>query len=340
MKASIPDELLTKTNQTIRQYNLVNNGDVTMVALSGGKDSMLLCLILQELGVEYLPVTIDMGYQRGWGERIADLAKAVGIAVSVIPVRKASPTLPIVSATSLVDLQRRLSILDAIDNTMAESSPTPCTHCYSVKVLAFEAAAQREGAQNVAFAHHMTDAAASFLKESLFHIDKFDKQHSSYVRSNYELLVGELAADMQQLHRSMDHNLMKRIAELAATGRVDTDEPPRQPLRVDAANGVDIIRPLFGLCEDIIAETVKDLGIETEGSGCGHGATLATETPREMVHYRILRGRGRTEFFDHVETMVRRGIAADGTGKVKSRHRRAELLGPAYKPAYDGYDKM
>jgi tRNA(Ile)-lysidine synthase TilS/MesJ len=56
-------ELLNSAADTIRRHSLIDRSRPIMVALSGGKDSLLLCLALREMGIAHRVVTIDMeGY--------------------------------------------------------------------------------------------------------------------------------------------------------------------------------------------------------------------------------------------------------------------------------------
>jgi hypothetical protein len=111
-------------------------------------------------------------------------------------------------------------------------------------------------------------------------------------------------------------------------------------LRRDRPEGAEIVRPFFGVDEDSIIRAVARSGIQAEGSGCGHGLTLLTQTPREMVHHRVLAGRGETAFFAHIAQHVRDGVASDGSSITRARLRRQELLGCGYKPVVGELDKL
>lgn len=333
----LPAQVLNSVTDTIERYNLVDRSRPVLVALSGGKDSLLLCLALRELGIVHNAVTIDMGYEAGWADRIRQRAQAVGIVPEIVAARDAQVMPALAGSTGIV--RRGLTILDTVSATKPHAV-TPCTYCYSVKALLLDAAAIRTGATQVAFAHHMTDAVASLLKEALLHIDRFDRRHARYDRTNFESLVSELATAANRYGTDRDQPILRAVEELVEASRVDTDEPPRQPLRRDFPDGTEVVRPFFGLDEDTIIRVIAHSGIRTEDSGCGHGLTLSTQTPREMVHHRVLAGRGDTEFFAHLARLVRLGIAPDGTTVTRSRQRRDALLGAQYKPVVDQFDKL
>lgn len=337
MSGMLPTHLVNSAHETIRQYDLINRSRPLVVALSGGKDSLLLCLVLRDLGIEHRAVTIDMGYETGWDRRVAQLARQVGIATEIVCARETADNQD--QGIITPGVRPRLTVLNAFSSATT-SAATPCTYCYSVKALLLETAAERIGASQVAFAHHITDAAASLLKEALLHVDRLDRGHIRYQRSNFDALVRELADIAEHYESAVGSALLHAIDSLVTSARVGTDEPPRQPLRQDRPGGIEIVRPFFGIDEDSIVRAVAGLGLRTEGPGCGHGATAASETPREMVHHRVLAGRGNTDFFRHVTDLVTRGIDKNGFAITRSRARRQELLGQQYKPVIDQFDKL
>ncbi|MGA7705776.1 MAG: hypothetical protein WB998_12870 [Solirubrobacteraceae bacterium] len=304
-----------------------------VVALSGGKDSLSLCLALQEFKIEFVAVIVDMGYEAGWADRVRSHAISVGVAPEVVDVRRNAAR----SDARFITLASNLAVLDKPQTPI--DTFTPCTYCYNAKVIALEETAHRLGASRIAFGHHRTDACASLLKEALMHIDRWDRGHESYQRSQFEDLVASLHEDAQCCTTDgSSPPLIRRITDLVENGRVDTDEPPRQRLREGCE--IDIVRPMFFVDEGLISATVADAELQTEGSGCGHGATVATQTPREMVHFRILAVVENAAFSKWLSGLLGSCVARDGYAKVEARRRRAELLGGAYKPVAVGLDKF
>ncbi len=282
MCIQLRDDLLVAVRETIDRFSLLKPGERIVVAFSGGKDSIILTLALKALEYDVAAVAIDMGYNSEWAGRIAKLAQFLGIDTEIVSVRGPAAAS---SGATLLSIHKRIGILDQIAEP--GMSATPCTHCYNVKILALESAADRLGAAKVAFAHHMTDASASLIKEALMRIDCWDENHAIFTRANFAALVARLTIEASNFRYDIKDvfPLTRRISELTYEGLVDTDEPPRQPLRNDCAE-IEIVRPLFGTDEAMIIHAVEDLRIHPEGSGCGHSATINTYTPREMVHYR------------------------------------------------------
>jgi hypothetical protein len=329
MAEILPPGVLRPALTAIDRYGLIPQDEPVMVAFSGGKDSLLLAMILTELKIPLICVSVDMGYENGWAERIKELARVACLPIDVVSPRKNA-------AFGNERTKRNLMALDLLPAKPA-GPVTPCTHCYDVKVTAFHNAAVQRGLRTVAFGHHHTDAVASLLKEALMFIDRWDDDHHVFRRDNFAALVERLHLESQDSAAS-GRPLLSRVTELVTTGTIDTDEPPRQPLNRDVPE-ISLVRPMFLLAEEKIARTIGDLGLPTEGSGCGHGAAANYLTPREMVHYRVLHRNTSAWFADHMYKLVLHGINTDGTARTQARHRRAALLGSMYKPTATGLDK-
>jgi tRNA(Ile)-lysidine synthase TilS/MesJ len=268
----IPAGILKEINFTVDRYSLLDAHEEVMVAFSGGKDSIGLSWCLTRLGYRVIPVAVDMGYEASWAERIQNLGRAIGLTVRVIDVR--NDRFETAAREDYHKILLRLEVLDSLSESKAHNI-TPCTHCYNTKVVGLDNAARAMGVAKIAFAHHLTDACTSLIKESLLRIDRLDLHHQMYTRANYESLVSELTSEAK-IYPAASSPLTERITGLAAQGQVDTDEPPRQPLRTDR-DGVDIVRPLFGVWEEHLVQLSHDIGYKAEGSGCGHGITANTE---------------------------------------------------------------
>ena len=283
-KVKIPGNLLDKIAQTIERYDLLVPRERVIVALSGGKDSLLLAIALRELGFDVTPVVVDMGYETGWSRRLTDILRTVDFTGEVLDVRTSHTSTTREPVT--LQIRRRIDILNDL-GTIPDNVNTPCTHCYSVKVLALSSASKRYGISKVAFGHHGTDAAASLLKEALMHIDRWDYGHRAFHRGNFATLVDRLAQECMSSPISYTEGLLARVEDLVCKRRIDTDEVPRQGL-IRSADDVSLIRPLFSVQESEIINAKEQLMLHTEASGCGHGATLVSQTPRQMVHDRVL----------------------------------------------------
>jgi tRNA(Ile)-lysidine synthase TilS/MesJ len=323
-------ELVTIIKSCVAKYDLIHSNDGVIVALSGGKDSLVLCIILRELEIPYSPVVIDMGYSPGWGARILSNAQACGIFPSVVEVRQFS------EIDDNASVRERLKILDE-GFAGREHFFTPCTYCHGVKISVLRETALRLGAPSIALGQHRTDAAVSLIKEALMHIDHGRSLRGNFSRARYQELVDEFATEARSFVDG-DTPLMREIAGLVRSGKIDTDEPPRETLP-DSGN-IDIIRPMFDATERDIIALQRSLALAVEDSGCFHGLHPSTYTPREMIHYGVLQSLDNPAFDEWVNRMVMLGIDAQGKQIVRSRSRRSEFLGIGYKPVERGLDKF
>ncbi|MEW1842665.1 hypothetical protein AB0392_32375 [Nonomuraea angiospora] len=322
MAENLWDDVLNAVQQVCNRYQLLPPREPVAVAFSGGKDSLLLSLALRELCVPIICIAVDMGYEPDWARRITALGKRSRLPVEVVDVRRDTV------AKSREDRRNIGRSLRAL--TVIQPNATPCTHCYNVKVVALENAVRDHGASTVAFGHHRTDALASLIKEALMYIDRWDRGHRVFDRDNFAELVKQLKEEAEA-PPDAGHALIARITELVHADIVDTDEPPRQPLNRDNP-GINIIRPLFLVNEGTIIEITATGLIDVEGSGCGHGLAANYLTPREMVHYGVLRAGCHPWFDEHAQRLLMHGIDTRGGARLEARRRRAALLGDQYKP--------
>src|ERR1700730_2073633 len=119
------------TMEAISEFDLLVTDEPLVVALSGGKDSLTLCLILRELGIESVPVVVDMGYAAGWAERVRAQVSSVGLDPQVIDVRRLTKR-----SDANLTLTDNLAALDPL--TSIGGTFTPCTYCYNAKAIALE----------------------------------------------------------------------------------------------------------------------------------------------------------------------------------------------------------
>ena len=83
--------ILSHTRKAIEEYNMIENGDVIAVGISGGKDSLTLLCALAKLKVflekdfSLVAITIDMGFEGADFSKIADLCQDLGVEYHVVP---------------------------------------------------------------------------------------------------------------------------------------------------------------------------------------------------------------------------------------------------------------
>ena len=137
--------------KAIADFNLINDGDRICVGLSGGKDSMLLLLLLVELQrrapirYELLPVTVDAGFEGFDTDAIHIFVKNLGLALQVEKTDHASV------------ISRKL-----------RPGSSPCSFCARLKRGALYGAARRLGCNLLALGHHRDDFIETLLMNQFF----------------------------------------------------------------------------------------------------------------------------------------------------------------------------
>lgn len=150
---SINEKVLKDT----RKNKLIEKGDKVLMALSGGKDSVVALHILNSLQerniIDMVAVTIDEGVKgyREDGVKIAqDNAKALGIEHRVINFKES--------------FGRTLDDIMAQEDAQARHA---CTYCGVFRRWILNKAAQEEGATKIATGHNLDDETQSILMNYL-----------------------------------------------------------------------------------------------------------------------------------------------------------------------------
>lgn len=300
------------------------------IAFSGGKDSIALAYGLAAMGRRVGLRAIDMGYSPDWRGRIESIARALSLPLEVVTVSK-------LAEDSSVDLDARrdLTVRRAFleGPSVSAATVTPCTNCYNCKIISLVHGGSVT-TPSIFFAHHAQDALSSFLKSALMYIDRwesgqpvFDKQA---FRAVGERIAGELSAGRQ--------SAIDQLAALLTDGKAHTSEPPVERRSLHGRDYV-IARPLFFVDEAATAAVATASGASPESSGCGHSATAATRTPREIVHHELLPSiaasiSGRAALRDLLDLLAT-SLTADGAANVDIRGARHHLLGAEYKGGPD-----
>lgn len=133
----------------VKKYQLIEAGDKIAVCISGGKDSMLLAKLMQELHrhsevpFELLFLVMDPGYNRENLERIQENAKLLQVPITVF--------------TS--------DIFAASEHASAEA---PCYLCARMRRGHLYAKAKELGCNKIALGHHKSDVIETTLMGMLY----------------------------------------------------------------------------------------------------------------------------------------------------------------------------
>lgn len=142
------EKLMTPFTKAIREYQLLQPGDRVAVCISGGKDSMLMAKLFQELqrhrkflfDLEFL--VMDPGYNELNRVMIETNAKALGIPITIF----------------------RTDIFDIVDGV----SQSPCYLCARMRRGHLYRRAKELGCNKIALGHHYDDVIETILMGMLW----------------------------------------------------------------------------------------------------------------------------------------------------------------------------
>ncbi|HYL66162.1 MAG TPA: TIGR00269 family protein [Nitrosopumilaceae archaeon] len=147
------NSILQKTTRAISKYNMIKNGDVVGVAVSGGKDSLSLLHILKKMSeshnFEIKAITIDEGipgYRDEALEIVKNFCNNIGVEYKVF------------SYKDLFDITLEES-LDLRENEKTSS----CSICGTLRRRAIDFGAKDLGVDVVATGHNLDDVLQTFV---------------------------------------------------------------------------------------------------------------------------------------------------------------------------------
>ena len=135
-------------------FNMINDGEHICVALSGGKDSMLLLKALKNYTYfsknkfKLTAISIDVGFENTNYKKMEHFCKEVDVPLEV----------------------ERTNIKEVVFDERKESNP--CSLCSKMKKGALNDLALRLGSNKIAYGHHRDDFIESFFL-SLFYEGRF-----------------------------------------------------------------------------------------------------------------------------------------------------------------------
>ena len=141
-------QLFTPFAKACKTYQLIQEGDRIAVCISGGKDSMLMAKLFQEIqrhrqcNFELTFLVMDPGYNRENRELIESNAKALGIPITIF----------------------ESDIFDAVD-TIEKS---PCYICARMRRGYLYSKAKALGCNKIALGHHYDDVIETILMGMLY----------------------------------------------------------------------------------------------------------------------------------------------------------------------------
>ena len=141
-----------RVERTLRRYRMVGPGDLVLVAVSGGKDSLALLNVLatlsERMGFKIRALTLDLGIEgNAYSERSVEMAK------------RASETLGVGHITVSVKERYGFSLPEALE----VARRPPCSLCGLIKRYAMTDVARERGFDALATGHTLDDMARFIL---------------------------------------------------------------------------------------------------------------------------------------------------------------------------------
>lgn len=139
----------SKFTNAIKEYNLIQDNDKIAVCISGGKDSMLLALLMKELhehgkqnfSLEFL--SIDPGYSEANKNKILENANKLGIPLHIFSA-------------------------NIFDYVASITEGSPCYLCARMRRGTLYAKAKELGCNKIALGHHFDDVIETTLLSVLY----------------------------------------------------------------------------------------------------------------------------------------------------------------------------
>lgn len=140
-----------KVGTAIRDYDMIRPGDTVIVAMSGGKDSIVLLQVLRDLQraapVDFtlVPIHIRTGFEEGFAPVAAWARDDLGLTIREVD-------------TDIAGIIR----------TVADPEKSVCALCSRLRRGHLYSLAQDMGASSIALGHHMDDIIETFLLRACY----------------------------------------------------------------------------------------------------------------------------------------------------------------------------
>ena len=159
-------DVWTKFVKGINTFNLLEDGDKVLVAISGGKDSFLLAKLFQELKkhphikFDVVFVTMDPGYSESNMEQLKYVAQQIGVELIIEP----------------------YNIFKVVNDISKEY---PCYLCARMRRGFLYSMAEKYGCNKMALGHHFDDVIETTLL-NLFYSGSFKTMLPKVAADNFE----------------------------------------------------------------------------------------------------------------------------------------------------------
>ena len=138
-------KILSQTRRACEHYDLIDDGDIVAVGISGGKDSLALLLAMSEMRRFYpkrydiIAITVDLGLPDMDFSPVAELCEKHGIKYHI----------------------EKTQIYEVVFEARKETNP--CSLCSKMRRGVLHETAKRLGATKIALGHHNDDVVETFM---------------------------------------------------------------------------------------------------------------------------------------------------------------------------------
>ena len=150
MSQKIPRFILNRTKKALLDYQMIQDGDKIAVGVSGGKDSLILLMVLRylqkslrELDFKLWAVTINLGWEMDFGP-LARFCESIGVPYEQVDTRIG----PIIFET--------------------RKEKNPCALCSRMRRGALDDRAKELGCGKVALGHNLDDAIETLFMSMFY----------------------------------------------------------------------------------------------------------------------------------------------------------------------------
>lgn len=241
-------EIMSKFTKAVKEYELVKEGDKIAVCISGGKDSMLMAKLFQELqryrkvNFELVFLVMDPGYNETNRQVIEKNATLLNIPITVFE-------------TSIFE-------------TVYEIEKSPCYLCARMRRGYLYSKAKELGCNKIALGHHYDDVIETILMGMLYGAQiqtMMPKLHSTNFEG-MELIRPMYLIREEDIKRWRDYNNLRfiqcacRFTDTCTTCRVDGSTGSK---RVEIKNLIAKLKETNPYVEGNIFRSVENVNLST-----------------------------------------------------------------------------
>lgn len=241
-------EIWRKFTKAINEYELIQDGDKIAVCISGGKDSMLMAKLFQELerhgkkNFEVVFLVMNPGYNDANYNQIIENAKLMNVPITVFD--------------------------SEIFDVVADEGDSPCYLCARMRRGYLYSKAQEMGCNKIALGHHFDDVIETILMGMIYGAQiqtMMPKLHSTNFEGMELIRPLYLVREEDIIHWVNYNNLRfiqcacrltERIAEVEDAGHVSKRAEVKELIRELRKKSPYIEKNIFRSVENVNLETV------------------------------------------------------------------------------------